>query len=69
MYGAVPRPRSNQSGYRRGAGPGPHWLARRRRAGFVAEAVCAPVLGCAMESGLIPRLALRLGIAEPDVLR
>lgn len=50
-------------------GPGPHWPARHLRAGFVALPRFARVLLRAMESGLIPRLAARLGIAEPDVLR
>lgn len=51
-------------------GPGPHWRWRRLRADFVASLLFARVLLVgAMESGLIPHLASRLGIAEPRVLR
>ncbi|XP_061029275.1 origin recognition complex subunit 6 [Eubalaena glacialis] len=54
----------------RGVGPGPHWRARRPPAGFVALQLFAGVVFVrAMEPGLIRRLAPRLGIAEPEVLR
>ncbi|XP_036201653.1 origin recognition complex subunit 6 isoform X3 [Myotis myotis] len=62
--------RPNQSGRGRRVGPGRHWRARRPRAGFVSSELCARVLVVgAMESGLLPRLARRLGVSEPDVLR
>ncbi|XP_059524126.1 origin recognition complex subunit 6 [Myotis daubentonii] len=62
--------RPNQSGRGRRVGPGRHWRARRPRAGFVSSELCARVLVVgAMESGLLPCLARRLGVSEPDVLR
>lgn len=67
--GAVWTSRPSQSRCVRGVGPGPHWRARRLRAGFVVWPRFARVVLRAMESGLIRRLAARLGIAEPDVLR
>ncbi|XP_058136058.1 origin recognition complex subunit 6 [Dasypus novemcinctus] len=50
-------------------GPGSHWPARTLRAGFVARTLARVVCVCNMESGLIARLAPRLGIAQSDVLR
>lgn len=53
-----------------GVGPDSHWLALRLRAGFIIPQLFARVVqASAMESGLIGRLAPRLGLTEPDVLR
>lgn len=53
-----------------GVGPDAHWLAVRLRAGFVVPQLFARVVHTsAMESGLIGRLAPRLGLTEPEVLR